>query len=260
MSKEILNQSYGDLAPLSNRWRKEFRLHKKTLDLVLERVPNLCNKKTLDVGCGIGVLVRAFSRLGADAHGVDKHILVEWGNLDDAKRIWAEKNLKIKVDDFFNVDCPDNFFDVITSEDLFEHLRYSQKEFLDRVYKILRPGGYLILATPNLTTILKRMRMLFGRSPYWDLDDFFLKKQPYGHIREFTADELKRMAELSGFEVIDVNARNVYFNKKWLSKPSKFPRLISHLLSSLFPNGRDVLFLVAKKNIVFDEDGKNLIL
>ncbi|MEA3272739.1 MAG: class I SAM-dependent methyltransferase [Patescibacteria group bacterium] len=246
-NKEILNQSYNDLAPLSNRWRKEFRLHKKTLDLVLERVPNLCDKRTLDIGCGIGVLVRAFSKLGAQAEGVDKHILVEWGNLDDVKKIWDEKNIRINVNDFFNAHYPESSFDIITSEDLFEHLMYSQKEFLDKVYKILRPGGCLFLATPNLVTILKRMRMLFGRSPHWDLDDFFLKKQPFGHVREFTKYELRRMAELSGFEVVDIKAHNVYFNKKWLSKQSKLAKAISYLLSSLFPNGRDVLFLIAKK-------------
>lgn len=255
-NKEILNQSYDDLAPFSNRWRKEFRLHKKTIDLVLKRAPSLYGKKTLDVGCGIGVLARVFSCLGADSYGVDKHILCEWGNLDDIKRVWEEKNLKITVNDFFNADYPNEMFDIITSEDLFEHLRYSQKEFLDKAYKILRPGGYLFLATPNLATILKRVRMLFGRSPYWDLDNFFLKKQPYGHVREFTAKELKRMAELSGFEVINISARNVYFNKRWLTKPSKLPKAISYLFSYLFPGGRDVLFLVAQKTITIDKDKK----
>lgn len=246
-SKEILEKSYEDLAPLSKRWRKEFRLHNHTLNLVCKYFNDFENKKILDIGCGLGVLVRAFSKLGARAEGIDKHILVEWGNLDDIKRIWQEKDINIKVDDFFNAYYLEASLDIITSEDLFEHLRLTQKEFLEKVYRILKPGGYLFLATPNLTSFLKRFRMLFGRSPYWDLDDFFLNKMPFGHIREFTARELKRMAELIGFEVVEIKAQNVYFSKRWFWRLKKFPRVITYLLSFLFPNGRDILFLVAKK-------------
>ena len=87
----------------------------------------------------------------------------------------------------------------MNTKNIFEHLKYTQLEFLEKIYQILAPSGYLFLATPNLASFLKRARMIFGRSPYWDLDDFFLHKQPFGHTREFTAAELKRMAELSNF-------------------------------------------------------------
>lgn len=246
-NQTILEQSYDDLSPLSKRWRKEFGLHKYTLDLVHKYI-KIEGKRTLDIGCGLGVLVRAFFLLGAHAEGIDKNILVEWGNLDEVKKTWDEKNIKIKVDDFLDADYLESCFDVITAEDLFEHLQYTQKEFLEKVYKILKPGGYLFLATPNLTSVLKRFRMLFGRSPYWDLEDFFLRKQLFGHVREFTGDELKKMAKISGFDVVDIQTQNVYFKKRWFWSVKKFPRVIAYFLSYLFPQGKDVLFLVARKN------------
>jgi len=79
-----------------------------------------------------------------------------------------------------------------------EHLPYRQREFLEKIRKILAPGGLLILATPNLTSFFKKERgCFFGRSPYWDLDDFFFAGAAIlGHFREFTGEELKKMAGL----------------------------------------------------------------
>ena len=39
-------------------------------------------------------------------------------------------------------------FDVVFSYHVIEHLLYPEK-FIENVYKILKPGGYFILGTPN---------------------------------------------------------------------------------------------------------------
>ncbi|MBU1179756.1 class I SAM-dependent methyltransferase [Patescibacteria group bacterium] len=245
-SKNILKQSYLELAPLSDGWRKEFRLHEKTLNLINEYMPSLANKRILDIGCGLGILVRALSKLGARAEGVDKHILDEWG-INGVKELWREKEIKISINDFLLEPYDADSFDMIISEDVFEHLKYTQKEFMDKIYKLLRPGGIMILATPNLASFLKRARMLFGKSPYWDLKDFFLNKQPYGHIREFTGFELGQMAKLSNLEVMDVKHYNIYIKSRWFGMPKKYPGLLSFLFSSIFSSGRDAVYLIAKK-------------
>lgn len=244
--RKILKQSYLELAPMSNGWRKEFKLHNHTLNLINEHIPNLVGKRVLDVGCGLGILIYALKEMGAEAEGVDKHILDEWG-IKGIEELWSKKGMKISVNDFLLEPYDADSFDVIISEDVFEHLRYTQKEFLDKIYRLLRPGGVLILATPNLASFLKRMRMLFGKSPYWDLKDFYLKKQPYGHVREFTAAELREMAEISNFEIINMQYYNIYAKRRWLAMPKKYPALLSFLFSSIFPSGRDAACLAAKK-------------
>lgn len=241
-----LQQSYEELAPLSNGWRKEFKLHKNTLNLLNKHIPDIKQKKILDVGCGLGVMVHALNKLGASAQGIDKHILEEWG-IKGVEKLWSEKQLKINVGDFLTADYSAGQFDAIICEDVFEHLNYTHKEFLDKIYGLLAPGGILILATPNLTSWHKRARMLFGKSPYWDLKDFYLNKQPYGHTREFTAQELRQMARMSKFEVADIRHYNIYLNKAWLKMPKKYPAILTFLASGLFPRGRDTICLVARK-------------
>lgn len=244
--KNILKQSYSELSPLSDGWRKEFKLHEQTLNLIKKYIPKPFEKRVLDIGCGLGILVNALSTIGAKAEGIDKHILGEWG-IKGIQELWDKKGIKIKVNDFLLEPYADSSFDVIISEDVFEHLKYTQKEFLNKIYKLLRPGGIMILATPNLTSFLKRAQMLFGKSPYWNLNDFFLNKQPYGHVREFTGSEIRSMAQMSNFEVTNIKYCNVYMKKRWFFMPKKYPALLSSIFSSIFSNGRDAVFLIAKK-------------
>lgn len=245
-TKDALQKSYEDLAPLSQRWKKEMKEHDFTADLLIDNLKNPDGKHILDIGCGLGIFVRALSLMGAKAEGVDKHILNEWG-LAGIPEMWNKNNIKVAVGDFFDVLYDDSSFDAIVAENIFEHLWYNQREFLEKIYKMLAPGGCLILATPNLASGLKRLRMLAGRSPYWNLEDFFLKKQPYGHVREFTSGELKRLAELTGFKNISIKTRNTYLKPAWLTNFKKYPALLSWFVSGVFPNLRDTIFVVANK-------------
>lgn len=245
--KQALGKSYQDFLPLSERWKKEFRMHLHTLKILKKYLGEFGGKRILDVGCGLGILTQALRNLGTEAEGADKYILIEWG-LEGIEAAWERLGCKVAVGDFFTMDCAGGY-DAILSENMLEHLPYTQKEFFEKIYAALRPGGILILSTPNLASFLKRARMLFGKSPCWNLEDFFLRKQPFGHFREFTAEELERMAELSGFTVLDVCARNIYFKRGWFSNGRKLPQAACWLLSSVFPAGRDNLYLAVKKPV-----------
>lgn len=245
-NKEILEKSFNDLSPLSSGWKKEFSEHLATFNLIKNFSGDVSGKRVLDIGCGLGIFVYALSLAGAKAEGVDMNILKEWG-ISGIEEMWDKRNIKVKVGDFFNEEYADSSFDIVVAENVFEHLPYRQREFLEKIRKILAPGGLLILATPNLTSFLKRARMLAGRSPYWDLDDFFKNGQPFGHFREFTGEELKRMANWSGFEVLAVKKYNTYFKRRWIFGVKKLPSLLAWILSGFLPTGRDTLFLVARK-------------
>ncbi|MCG2694407.1 class I SAM-dependent methyltransferase [Candidatus Parcubacteria bacterium] len=241
-----LKQAYSDLLPLSKRWEKEEFEHIRTLFLLKEKMGGFENKKILEVGSGLGIVVHALNLLGANTSGIDKYILEEWG-IEGVKELWQKFGIDIKVESFFECILEEEGYDAIISENVIEHLKYNQKKFLEKIYTALKPGGIMILSTPNLVTFLKQARFLFGKSVYWDFDDFFLNGQPYGHCREFTANELKRMADVIGFKDAEVEAHNTYFKKKWMFNFKKFPRFLSWLLSEVFQSRRDTLYLIAKK-------------
>ena len=62
--------------------------------------------------------------------------------------------------------CPveDNFFDAIIAGDLIEHL-FDTDIFLDELWRVIRPGGYLVITTPNLAWWWNRVRLLLGKVP-----------------------------------------------------------------------------------------------
>ncbi|WP_460915587.1 methyltransferase domain-containing protein [Plantactinospora veratri] len=52
----------------------------------------------------------------------------------------------------------------VVAAELIEHL-YHPGHLLAEIARVLRPGGALVLSTPNLATLQDRIRFLFGRSP-----------------------------------------------------------------------------------------------
>ena len=242
--KDLIKKIYKELSPYSDEWRAERRLHERTLELAEKYLDGLAGKRALDIGCGVGILVYGFKILGADVSGIDKHLLSE----RQAKGIedrWKELGIDARIGDFTEIS--ENGFDLITAENIFEHLPFTQKEFLEKIYAGLKSGGYAILTTPNLASFLKRARMLFGRGPYWDLKDFFVNKQPFGHVREFTGKEMAWMAEQTGFKVRTLEFNNVYFEWRWFRRPDRWPALVVWLISQIFPSGRDHIFIVIQK-------------
>ena len=62
----------------------------------------------------------------------------------------------------------------------------------------LRPGGWLVLQTPNAARIGNRVRLLTGRNPFEPLREDSVSP---GHFREYTVAELLGMVRKAGFEV-----------------------------------------------------------
>jgi len=69
----------------------------------------------LDVGCGIGNLVWGFSNIGISAEGIDI-------SEDAINRSSVEIRSLLKVGDIFNLDYPDNRFNLVNCSDILEHI------------------------------------------------------------------------------------------------------------------------------------------
>lgn len=99
----------------------------------------------------------------------------------------------------------DNSFDFVTYTDVIEHHSFSPKRILREIYRVLAPGGRLILTTPNHASIYNRAILLFGGSVNDKFDYFFdtcADEDVYpGHHREYTRSEVRMALESSKFRV-----------------------------------------------------------
>lgn len=115
--------------------------------------------KVLDVGCGSGETLEQLRSIGWDAYGVD---------LDRRAITIAHKRGLSNVSQGSHKDLKkfrNNFFDVIRLYHVVEHIDNPQ-EFFRLAYDKLKPGGELILGTPNGTGLVARL----ARQYWYNLD------------------------------------------------------------------------------------------
>jgi ubiquinone/menaquinone biosynthesis C-methylase UbiE len=142
------------------------------------------NGRFLEIGCSTGEMLAAasssFTSMGVEAdeksaraaraHGLD----VFNGTLSDAR-------------------FPDRHFDAAAMYHVIEHVPSPRAE-LRELYRIIKPGGWLILEAPNIST-------------YW----YLLLRSRWrqvipDHIYFFTPQTITRLCEKSGFEIRELRS------------------------------------------------------
>ena len=138
---------------LASRWwdaEGEFRpLHEINplrLDWIRQQV-NLAGQKTVDIGCGGGILAESMAAVGANVTGID---LAE-GPLAVARLHQMESGAKV---DYRRISAEDlaaesaGQFDVVTCLEMLEHVP-KPSQTIAAVAKLLRPGGHAFFSTIN---------------------------------------------------------------------------------------------------------------
>lgn len=124
----------------ANHWW--FKGRRKLLEAIIKDLPQKPPLKILDSGCCTGYNLYLLSKYGK-VYGVDtERKAVAYCKKRGFSRTRLLKNgLKIPF--------KDNYFDIVTSLDVIEHVT-KDKEYLKELYRILAPGGHLILFTPAI--------------------------------------------------------------------------------------------------------------
>jgi SAM-dependent methyltransferase len=93
---------------------------------------------------------------------------------------------------------PAGSFDLVLFCEMLEHLLMDPLATLRQIHRVLRPGGVLVLTTPNVCRLDNVLSMVSGANIYDPYSGF----GPYGrHNREYTRHELHRLLEFAGFDV-----------------------------------------------------------
>jgi SAM-dependent methyltransferase len=138
------------------------------------------NGHLLDVGCGNGWLLKIMQDLGWCVEGVD----FDPNAVENARR----KGVQVRLGTLEAQQYPDNYFDAITLSHLIEHV-HGPLELLRECQRILRPGGRLVLVTPNGHSWGHRI-----------FKDAWLALDPPRHLYVFSVPSLRYLAEKAGFK------------------------------------------------------------
>jgi len=97
---------------------------------------------------------------------------------------------------------PDGHFATVLCCELIEHLAADPMHMMAEIHRVLRPGGHLLLTTPNLAGLRAIAAILQGYHPGW-FHAYLRPGEPAArHNREYTPREIHLLLENSGFEVV----------------------------------------------------------
>ena len=163
--------------------------------------------RLLDIGSGSGWLVAHLNSLGWRAEGLDFDPYA-------VERARA-RGMTMHLGDLASQRFADASFDAVTLCHSIEHV-HAPLAWLREARRILRPGGSLVLATPNNESLGHR---LFGKN--------WLSLDPPRHLHLFNRNTLRRLLAEAGFPQVDVfttprDANGVYLASRSIQRTGRF--------------------------------------
>ena len=135
----------------------------------------------LEIGTGAGYGIEVVAPHARRFVTLDKHV--------PAPELLARPDVEFRQAVVPPLKFPDESFDCVISFQVIEHIR-DDRRFVDEIHRVLRPGGRLIVTTPNAP-------MSLTRNPW--------------HVREYSAAELR---QLLGSVFSQVEALGVFGNDR----------------------------------------------
>ena len=115
----------------------------------------------LEAGCGAGYWVAALRHYGFMIEGIEHaRDLVELVHA-------ANPELPVRQGDALHIDSPDNHYDTYLSIGVVEHRIEGPEPFLSEAYRVLKPGGTILISVPFFGPLrkLKSRFLLYDRKP-----------------------------------------------------------------------------------------------
>ena len=150
--------------------------------------------RLLDVGCSSGAFLMTARKLGLETAGVEPAM--------EAAETARRAGFNVFTGFLEAAHFPDASFDAATLIEVIEHLR-DPRSLLAECRRVLRPGGILLVTTPNAGSWT--VRFMGSR---WESFNLTAMR---GHISFFNPRSMRIIAERTGFELAGIQTRNVRF-------------------------------------------------
>ena len=176
----------------------------KTLELT---PPGDASQRILEMGAYMQITPSLHTKLGygevrgcyyGQAGQTDHHEVVS----ETGEKFVCEIDLFDAEHDVFPY--PDGHFDTVLCCELVEHLKEDPMHMMSEINRVLKPGGHLVMTTPNIASLRAISGILQGYHP--GFFPAYPKPSPSGdtdarHAREYTAKEAHLLLHYAGFAV-----------------------------------------------------------
>ncbi len=162
-------------------------------------------QRLLDIGCGSGAVGLYISKCCAsiEVYGLDvSATAVEQANA---------RGMNAMVADVDSQDLPfsDNMFDAVLAQEVIEHI-VDTDHLLEEIRRVMSPDGFAVITTPNLSSWLNRLLLLFGYQPRFTEvslrhnvgKPMARRDEVSGHIRSFAFRSLRELLQVHGFRIV----------------------------------------------------------
>jgi SAM-dependent methyltransferase len=190
------------------------------------------NGRLLDVGTGFGFFPVEMKKRGWEAGGVE----ISQKAMDYAR---GALGLAILPGPLEKAGFPDNDFDAVTAFYVVEHL-CRPMDFFRECYRILKPGGVLLLRYPHTTPIKNLLRFLGVKNRLYDLP---------AHLSDFSPKIIQRCLEKIGFKKC----------QHWIGGYTLPGDLGKRTSSILFGGFAEALFHLSDKKFLFPGVSKTVL-
>lgn len=200
----------------------------------LTLIDKFCNRqkgKLLDIGCGYGFFLQMAKADGWDVYGIDLcQSAIKYANL---------QGFNVTDVSLFEKSYNDEEFDVVTMFYVLEHLR-NPKQYLQEIFRILKPKGVLFVRLPHTTPIAKVLKALGIPNKLYDAPS---------HISDFSPVTIKRILQKSGFT-------NIHTCIGGMTYPHPFYKMIISTISGCLA---EFLYIVSFKKFLLPGVSKSTI-
>lgn len=167
---------------------------------IIEALNPRPGEKIMDLGCGTGYYLFLLSNLPIRLYltGYDN----DEKALNEAKDSLRNKGIEFILGDSHKLNLRENSFNKIVASEVLEHLEDDEKA-LSEIYKILKPGGILLVSTPSINYPLfwDPINWILQRVFDTHIKTGFLSGIWSGHMRLYKKSDLERKFNKVGFEI-----------------------------------------------------------
>lgn len=140
---------------------------------------------------------------------------------------------------------PDKTFDIVVAAELIEHL-LDQTTFLSECNRVLKPGGNLIISTPNILSLKSRLQF-FSSGYYWSYDPLDMNdRSGLQHVTGRTVEQYQYMAMPCGLNLTAIDGDKFQGTSKGLLIFYPFMFLAAKAMKKNFHNNNQIKLMLSR--------------